>query len=429
MAKFFRNFFWFCSGAHTALLRRCPTETAKYVGIGGTVLFTGVFAAISASYALYTVFRVYWVALAFGLVWGSMIFNLDRFIVSSMKKRNNFFREIGMAIPRLMLAVLLAFVISKPLELKIFEREILRVIDTRRTEQTLETREAVAETFPEIEQYQNQIAALRNEIAEKQEFRNQKQTEYDLERFGVQTDGTSGIPGIGRNARIKEQQLREAQQDLDRTRERNLQQIDQLQTQIASLYAQRSTELDRQRASIDNYDGFAARIEALSILTQQNRAVYLANLFIILLFIAVETAPIFVKLISPRGPYDDLLDRHEHVFAKYRLAQITRLEQNTYQDLHLLEERSKNTIRKELDVNRSTIREMTEAEIEIARKTISQWKEMELQKIQQDLREETAAKVESAQKENGNPVNPVKTEAPETEESATAEIAESKPIA
>jgi hypothetical protein len=30
-----------------------------------------------------------------------------------------------------------------------------------------------------------------------------------------------------------------------------------------------------------------------------------------LLFIAIETAPIFVKLISPRGPYDELLELHE----------------------------------------------------------------------------------------------------------------------
>ncbi|MFW6350829.1 MAG: DUF4407 domain-containing protein, partial [Bacteroidota bacterium] len=49
--KIFRNFFWFCSGANIAILKRCPTESNKYAGIGGTVLFTGMFAGISASYA------------------------------------------------------------------------------------------------------------------------------------------------------------------------------------------------------------------------------------------------------------------------------------------------------------------------------------------------------------------------------------------
>ena len=56
----------------------------------------------------------------------------------------------------------------------------------------------------------------------------------------------------------------------------------------------------------ENEDG-AARMDALSNITQKSEAIWLANWFIILLFIAVETAPVFVKLISPRGPYDHLL--------------------------------------------------------------------------------------------------------------------------
>lgn len=33
-----------------------------------------------------------------------------------------------------------------------------------------------------------------------------------------------------------------------------------------------------------------------------------------LLFVAIETAPIFTKLISPRSPYDYLLTEKEHVY-------------------------------------------------------------------------------------------------------------------
>lgn len=399
MMILFRNFFWFCSGANKNILKRCPTESNKYAGIGGTVLFTGVFAAISSSYALYTVFRNEWIAIAFGLVWGSMIFNLDRFIVSSMKKRNNFFRELGMAFPRLLLAILLAFVISKPLELKIFEREILRVIDTKKTQQALETREAVAQNFPEITTWQVRITELQEDIREKEAFRNQKQEEYDLERFGVATAGTSGIPGIGRNARIKEQQLSDAQADLENTRARNLTQIEFLEEEIRDLYARQNEQISIQRQTIDNYDGFAARIDALSVLTSQSRAVFLANLFIILLFIAVETAPILVKLISPRGPYDDLLEKHEHVFAKNRIREVTRLEQETYENIHLMEESSKSTMRRELDVSRTSLREMTEAEIEVARKTIQLWKENELMKLKPEMFEENGNTVEEPELE------------------------------
>jgi hypothetical protein len=63
------RFFWFCSGANFPILQKVPTESTKYVGIGATVFFTGVFASLAGFYALYTVFSnlgnrlVFWAAL------------------------------------------------------------------------------------------------------------------------------------------------------------------------------------------------------------------------------------------------------------------------------------------------------------------------------------------------------------------------------
>ena len=72
-----KNFFWMCSGAHRETLEGCRSESGKYAGIGATIFFTGLFAAIAGGYALYTVFdNVIW-AMLFGIVWGLMIFNLD----------------------------------------------------------------------------------------------------------------------------------------------------------------------------------------------------------------------------------------------------------------------------------------------------------------------------------------------------------------
>jgi hypothetical protein len=62
------------------------------------------------------------------------------------------------------------------------------------------------------------------------------------------------------------------------------------------------------------FGGLAARAEALSRLATQSEAIHWASLFVMLLFIAVETAPILVKLISPRSPYDHLLAEHEQQF-------------------------------------------------------------------------------------------------------------------
>ena len=108
-------FFWFCSGAEKELLEKCPSERSKYTGIGATVFFTGFFAFIAAAYALFTVFDNVWLAIVFGVFWGLMIFNLDRFIVSSMRKEGRPDRELLMATPRLILALLISVVIARPL--------------------------------------------------------------------------------------------------------------------------------------------------------------------------------------------------------------------------------------------------------------------------------------------------------------------------
>ena len=130
-----KEFFWMCSGADPDILQDCPkSEQIKYAGIGGTVFFTAVMAFISSSYALYTVFDNVYMAVFFGLVWGLLIFNLDRFIVSTIKKRDSFWKELLQASPRIILALIIAVVISKPLELKIFEKEIDQVLLERKNQ-------------------------------------------------------------------------------------------------------------------------------------------------------------------------------------------------------------------------------------------------------------------------------------------------------
>ncbi|EKB47953.1 DUF4407 domain-containing protein [Cecembia lonarensis] len=313
------HFFWFCSGAHGPLLKRLPTETNKYVAIGGTVFFTGIFAALAAGYALYTVFDSMVLAMFFGFLWGLMIFNLDRFIVSSMRKRNNAWSEWKMAFPRLVFAVLLAIVISRPLELKIFEKEINRKLDEKKIDMMAQSKKAIQEVFPEIQALELKKDSIKSETEKVIAFRDKLQQEYDFERFGTKTDGTSGIVGLGSNARKKEQQLDAAQKELTEIRAVNQTKLDTLDAEIRRLMLLKETEFAKRAPQIENFDGLAARLDALHILTQESEAIKLANVFILLLFIALETAPIFVKVISLRGPYDEMLELKEenvHVYVK-----------------------------------------------------------------------------------------------------------------
>lgn len=128
--NWFQKFLMVCSGGNIHILRKTPSEWNKFAGIGGIVLFTAVFATLSAGYAMYTVFDNIWSAICFGVLWGLMIFNLDRYIVSSIKKTGTWWNQVLMAIPRLILATFLGIIISKPLELKIFEKEVNKQLNT-----------------------------------------------------------------------------------------------------------------------------------------------------------------------------------------------------------------------------------------------------------------------------------------------------------
>src|SRR5690606_6871216 len=140
------HFFWWCSGVHQHTLGKYPAEGNKYVGIGATIFFTGLFAALSGGYALYFVFSgdggAVGYAVLFGLLWGLAIFNMDRYIVSSINKNAPGFRQFLQATPRILLAVLIGIVIARPLEIKIFDKEIrdqLRVTYLDRQRASIDT--------------------------------------------------------------------------------------------------------------------------------------------------------------------------------------------------------------------------------------------------------------------------------------------------
>src|SRR4051794_26448464 len=118
-----REFLIALSGARPEVLERCPTERAKFEGIGGAVLTTSVLAFVSMTFALNSALGVNVVlALLAGLVWGLVILSLDRWLVSTMKADAP--RRWPLAIPRILMAFLLGFVISTPLVLQIFKSEI-----------------------------------------------------------------------------------------------------------------------------------------------------------------------------------------------------------------------------------------------------------------------------------------------------------------
>ncbi|PWL39414.1 DUF4407 domain-containing protein [Flagellimonas aquimarina] len=336
-----QRFFIFCSGADTQILETCSNgERNKYAGIGATVFFTAVMAFIACGYALYTVFDNVFTSIFFGLIWGLLIFNLDRYIVSTIKKRDNFKSELMQAAPRIVLAIIIAIVISKPLEMKIFEKEINQVLLEEKNAMTLANQEQIALQYnPKIENLNQEITKLKNEVASKE-----AETNALYDTYISEAEGTAGTGLLGKGPVYKEKREKHDAYlaELSQLKEGNAQKINAIEAQIAALGNDYTTAVTNSQPIIDGFDGLMARINALGKLP------WLPSFFIFLLFLAIETAPIIAKLLAPKGEYDYKFEEQESVVATWVTQKVTQrkllfstdgeLNQKIYEDIKNEEE-------------------------------------------------------------------------------------------
>jgi len=309
------RFFWFCSGAHIGTLKKYPVEHNKYIGIGATIFFTALFASLSGGYAMYFVFNgdafAVGFAILFGLIWGLAIFNMDRYIVSSINKEGTTNQQILQASPRILLAIMIGIVISRPLELKIFDKEIRQKLKTAYLKGQHRKIDTLQKTYND--KYAMELGKntdLKKEKDSLEKDINRTRSLLNQEVFGDKNDQTSGIVGYGTYAKQKQQVLQEKEDRLNTVRDK-LGQMDNFLTQRKDFEGLSNTRLfnSHELDSLSNIAGFSDRNWALGQLTYNENGTrdldtYLAISFIGYLFILFECLPVFVKLMSPKGPYD-----------------------------------------------------------------------------------------------------------------------------
>jgi hypothetical protein len=198
----FTRFLWFCAGADGGLLSRCPvSDWVKYQGIGGIVLATTVLAFVSASYAFYTVFSPKTqtalaqtihlpTALAStlaGLLWALVIFNIDRFIVSSTGKGDGSERititEFFQSMPRLLMAAIIGVCISAPLEIRILKPEIDAQLELEQNEYLDElNRHAEGQIQARREELQKKVDKTQGQLAERTDYFEKRRLEINAQR-------------------------------------------------------------------------------------------------------------------------------------------------------------------------------------------------------------------------------------------------------
>lgn len=445
------EFLWMCCGVNRKVVRQCPTDYAKYAGMGGTILFTAIMGSLSGSYALFSVFDNEWIALAFGIFWGMLIFNLDRFIVNTMYSDGKVtisWQELKSGLPRIIMAIFLGIVISTPLELKIFEDAIdirieqdkdrllqdkisgsvllrdsiahkrdeimngVAMFDTQITTSSTETnsllsdmqslRSRMNELSAKKQSVNNQISGINAKINQAKKSNLgysslvQRKNTLVSKRSSLQgqinnlaaTLRTKGGQAAASDSRLKEL-LATKQNETTKECERLQADVDSINSVINEANVRHKDWDERtikERGSFRDkldveYKGFQAKMSAFSELKEENSSTMLASTFIMLLFVIIETAPTFFKMMIASGPYDDMLMAEMYRVRVLADKQISDINDEINTEVKISTERNAGRLAAEMKANAEMMNKVAMAQTEILDVALQKWKEQELKKV------------------------------------------------
>lgn len=305
-SNLFNEFLWTCAGVDKPLIRMCPQDKAKKAGIGGTILFTALMAALSGTLVVSTMFpntSLFW-CLAFGLFWGALIFNLDRYMTNSMYTDGTSRitrKEWLSALPRIIIAIILGTVISTPIELRLFEGEINKQIQNEQLNDN-NTRNASFQFRDRLDALYQQRAYLQNVI---------NKNTHDADSLNIRaSDEGQGLHGqIGQGPRYKS--IKDAEIVLRNSIIELKEGLKDVQEEIKSLEEKR----DQDNIVVNEKEvGIGPQLKTLYKITSADTLLYV-RVFIWLFFVILEIVPVLSKMMAENGEYEKFLEAESDAVA------------------------------------------------------------------------------------------------------------------
>lgn len=374
---FLNEMLWTCSGADKRILRQCPTDYAKYAGIGGTILFTALMAMLSGGYAVYKIFsdepedgsidtHAQIFAICFGVFWGLLIFNLDRFMVNTMYSDGTpkiTKEELRGGMPRIILAIFLGIVISTPIEMRIFKDQIKVIVQQKQIDMEGSLSVGSKDLQGALNRYQSEIDKARSDWMSAE---NKAQEEYD----GL---GGSGVKGDGPSYQAKRKDAKAKEDIYVEIKNRNEPLINQLQNEI-------STGRSQIKQNVKGLKGFAAELDALY--SMKGVTLFIARLLVMFLFITIEVVPTLFKMMMASGPYDDLRRAEMHRVRVLSDKRISDINDQINTSVKISVAKNKARLEAEQAANKELLDKVALAQSELLQTAIDEWKAEETKKVQ-----------------------------------------------
>jgi Domain of unknown function (DUF4407) len=326
----------FLSGVDPQILQRpeCRGERRIYQGIGLTIGITGFFACISASYAMYSIFKVVEIAIALGLFWGFTIAMIDRFLIMTTSKQDTFsWKQVSIATSRILMATLIAIVVSKPLEMAIFNKEIGAAIAETNLIAEVQMQQTVAKLpeAVEIDRLRQENKALQAQDAQ---ISDSYQKAYD--RMIGEAEGTSGSNKAGKGPVFDEkfQELQRQKTILDAAVAQHQTQIQANNTQSQRLEKIKATKAKQVNSARLAADSILAQMQMLHKMAVKDSTVTWASYLISGIFVAIDVLPLLGKLMMNRTAYDAIVHHQTIATIKRQAALTENLGHEIQQDMY-----------------------------------------------------------------------------------------------
>lgn len=396
------EFLWICAGADRKVLRQCPTEHAKYAGIGGTILFTAIMASISGGYAIYKVFadevfdkvnkvwitdmNAVYISIVFGIVWGLLIFNLDRFMVNTMYSdgTHKITKEerIG-ATPRLILAVFIGIVISTPIELRIFKDKIQVQLNQDQSAEMQKMAKGHSALDSEILKIETDKTKNIERLDKKMEELAEAEDKLYTETKGK---GITGIEGYGPAARMLQRNVDRLKLEVEKLDGEVTKANLSLDKRLEIKYEDRESYAKVDKKAEESMKGFAAELKALNTITipWNDPALFVARILIMFLFISIEVIPTLFKLMMIDGAYDAVLALEKHRAKVVAKEQESNINDTINTNIKISTEKNLQRREAEIRANKELMDKIAKTQAELLNTAIEKWRDEELAKINEN---------------------------------------------
>lgn len=323
-SSFVMRALWKCAGGDRYLLERATySDQIKYMCLGGIVFATGAMAGLAGGYAFYTIFeergsaldnpidyQAMCMSVVFGIIWGLIIYNIDRFIVTSTGKGDGTeaitMGELKSSLPRIIMGTIIAMTISKPVEIRMFKTEIDIKLREKQLEQQAEYQAKVDKTYSDREKL---ITADFKKVEDQRRLLLDKIKEYDDQYRDEMSQGQGGRKkGEGPVALALKGEREKAEIDLASFDTYHKDELVELNSRKQTLRLEKEKERGNNEKIANGLDGLLERIKIA-----HEVAGFWISLFITLLFLAIELTPIFFKLMLTKTTYDYLAENRDEL--------------------------------------------------------------------------------------------------------------------